>query len=200
MLYIISQILVCLAYVFAGITMIIKDRTKILIFNFTATVCFCLSYLCLFAWAGVAMNAVSILRNIVFFLITKYTANSKNQKWWEIGGLVLIQIIIVVCAIFTYKGFLSLMPIFAAALYTYCIWQKNNLVFKIISMTNSAMWIAYNVYVNSIMGIILESIMIICGIVGLIKLSISAKKEKENKENEEKEVVENGTSETGESC
>ncbi len=200
MLYILSQILVCLAYVFAGVTMIIKDRTKILIFNFTATACFCLSYLCLFAWAGVAMNAVSILRNIVFFLITKYTANSINQKWWEIGGLVFIEIIIVICAVFTYDGFLSLMPIFAAALYTYCIWQKNNWVFKIISMTNSVMWIAYNAYVNSIMGIVLESIMIMCGIVGLIKLANSKKQKNANKENEEKEVIKNGTGETGESC
>lgn len=195
MLYILSQILICLAYVFAGITMIIKNRTKILIFNLSATVCFCLSYLCLFAWSGVAMNAVSVLRNIVFFLITKYTANSKNSKLWEVAGLIFIFATIGVCSIFTYEGILSLMPIFASLFYTYCIWQKNNYVFKALSMTNSAFWIVYNVYVNSIMGVVFESIMIICGVVGLIKLIIESKKNKENiKENSD------GISETGESC
>ena len=85
------------------------------------------------------------------------------------------------------------MPIFAASFYTFGIWQKNNLVFKIIATVNSCLWVIYNIYVFSIMGIVFECIMIVCGIIGFIRY---VKTEKLKVENED---MKNGISEAGES-
>lgn len=177
MYYILSQILVCLAYFCFAMTLVTKNRTKIMIFNFCATTSFCLSYLFLFAWSGVVSNLISMLRNVVFFLITKYTASSKNTKLYELLGFIFIVLIYAISSIFTYDGVLSLMPIIASICYTYGIWQTNNLVYKIITILNSVFFVIYNAYVNSIMGVVFESVIIVCGIIATIKQYGPRKKE-----------------------
>ena len=60
--------------------------------------------------------------------------------------------------------------------YTYSIWQKSTKVYKICGIPIGILWIIYNTYVKSILGIILESIILICSITGYI-LEIKRKNE-----------------------
>lgn len=76
---------------------------------------------------------------------------------------------------FTYDGFLSLLSVFATMLYTYSIWQKKTSIYKILGLPIGILWIAYNIYIMSIFGIILETILTISAIYGYFK-------EKKNKQ------------------
>ena len=80
-------------------------------------------------------------------------------------------------AIFTYNGFLSLLSIFATMLYTYSVWQKKTIVYKICGIFVSILWILYNIYVMSLFGIILESILLIASATGYF-IELKSKKNK----------------------
>ena len=84
-----------------------------------------------------------------------------------------------ICAAFTFEGFLSLFSIFATMVYTYSVWQKNIKVYKFAGILVSVCWITYNLYVKSVFGVILESALLICTIIGCIR-EVRREKTQEN--------------------
>ena len=82
--------------------------------------------------------------------------------------LIFLYILCIISAVYTYEGFLSLLSVFATMIYTFSIWQKNTTVYKICGIPIGILWIAYNLYVKSLFGIILESIILVCSILGYI--------------------------------
>ena len=164
--YWISQLFVLIAYILCGLTFFVKKKGYILIISTGVCVSFSVAYLFASAWTGIAMNIVSLIRNLIFFLVAKYA--SKN-KMLNILQLMFILFLTGICAVFTYDGILSLTAVFAAAVYTYAVWCGNRKYYKIYAIISSLAWIVYNIFVNFIFGIILESIMVVCAVVGLIK-------------------------------
>ena len=53
-------------------------------------------------------------------------------------------------------------------LYTYSVWQKKTSIYKLLGIPVGILWILYNIYVQSIFGIILESLLLICSTTGYI--------------------------------
>ena len=62
-------------------------------------------------------------------------------------------------------------------LYTYSVWQKKTIVYKICGIFVSILWILYNIYVMSLFGIILESILLIASATGYF-IELKSKKNK----------------------
>lgn len=164
--YCISQFFVLLAYILCGATFFVKKKGYVLIISTGVCASFSVAYLFVSAWTGIAMNIVSFIRNLTFFLVAKYASKNKAMN---ILQLVFILFLTGICAVFTYDGLLSLAAVFAAALYTYAIWTSNRRHYKIYAIASSLAWIVYNFFVNFILGIILESVMVVCAIVALIK-------------------------------
>lgn len=67
---------------------------------------------------------------------------------------------------FTYEGFLSLLSVFATMLYTYSVWQKKTIVYKLCGIPIGILWVLYNLYVKSIFGVILEAILLVSSSIG----------------------------------
>ena len=82
---------------------------------------------------------------------------------------------IIISTVFTYDGYLSLLSVFATMIYTYSVWQKKTIVYKLLGIPVGVLWILYNIYVKSIFGVILESILLIASITGYIA-ELSGKK------------------------
>ena len=89
-----------------------------------------------------------------------------NKK--DIIILVILYVISSILAIFTYNGFLSLLSVFATMLYTYSVWQKKTNIYKLLGIPIGILWILYNIYIKSIFGVILESILLICSTTGYV--------------------------------
>ncbi len=176
MAYIISQIFVCLSYALLGITYFLKNRKFILCFSLLAVCCNGLAFFFLKAWSGLAMSAFAILRNVVFLIQNR---NGKSDKikaidWVILTGLVAVS---VVSAVFTYDGIGSMLSVVATLTYTVSIWQKNPLVYKILGLAASILWIAYGIYILSIFSIILESVLLIAELVGIIRHKLKEKQQ-----------------------
>ena len=173
--YILSQVFIIFNYIFLIITYQLKDRNKILLFNICSLMSAGLSYVCLSAYTGIAMVIIAILRNVLFIINEKKNGISKNITKNDIYMLIVIYILTIIFAMFTYDGFFSLMSVFATALYTYSVWQKNTKVYKWLGAPISIIWIIYNIHIKSLFGIILEIILMSSAIIGLIREEKNAK-------------------------
>lgn len=162
--YLLSQICVILAVVLLGTTYLIKDKRIILLMSILIASLYGTQYLLLGAISGFFMNLVSIVRNIWFYI------NAKNKKKNGIIVLIVLYIIAIVLGVFSFKSIFSILPIIATMLYTYSIWQDNIKVYRWLAIPVSISWIVYNVYSNTLFGIITESILLIIEIIGVIRL------------------------------
>lgn len=168
--YVISQIFVCISYAFLMATYFIKDYKSVLLFNLASIVFLASGYAFLNAVSGFASSCISTARNIalyIHFLITKNN-NQNKMSIFKIVVFVIITIVTIVVAIFTYENAFSLLPIVATVLFTYGICQNSSLIYKILGVPVSILWLIYNIFVFSLFGIILESITLVCVIAGLI--------------------------------
>ena len=164
--YILSQFFVLLAYIMCGATFFVKKRNYVFMLSTGVCLSFSVAYIFLSAWTGIAMNIISILRNLIFFLVAKYAMGNKKLNYFQ---LALILVLMAVFAVVTYDGILSLAAVFASAIYTYAVWNEKSKYYKIYAIASSLAWIIYNFFINSILGIILESVMVVCAIIGLVK-------------------------------
>ena len=163
--YIISQILTLILYSFLGISYLQKNRNKVLILNIIVDVLHIVAMCLLKGYSGAAMGLVSLYRDI-FLLIYSRKKNSKNR---DIFILITSVILIIIFSFVTYNGIFSMLSIVATLITTFAIWQKNVKYYKFFGIISSLLWILYNVFVFSVVGIVLESIILIFSIIGYIK-------------------------------
>lgn len=166
--YILSQIFTIINYTLLGLTYYAKDRKKILIISFLSIIANGVAYILLSAWTGLAMCIVALIRNVIFILDERRNGKKDTINKKDIIILIVLYLITIISTIFTYDGFLSLLSVFATSIYTYSVWQKKPSMYKILGIPGGILWILYNIYIKSIFGIILESILLICSISGYI--------------------------------
>lgn len=165
--YTMSQVLIVIVYALICITYFLKNRNRILIINILAHICQAFSFLLLNGLTGVAMNFVYIIRDSFFVIDEKNRkSNHLNKKDYII---LLILILIIIClTCLNYNGLGSLLSVVATIISTIAIWQKKTKYYKLLGIPVSIAWLGYYIFLKSLFGIILESILLICIIVGFI--------------------------------
>lgn len=173
--YILSQIFIIINYIFLVITYQSKSRKNILIFNFGALIASALSYIFLSAYSGLAMTIVATIRNIIFIIDEKINGKREKNSTKDYIILIILYLISIISGILTYNGILSMMSVIATMLYTYSVWQKNTKIYKILGIPVGIIWIVYNIYIFSVFGIILETILAVSAIIGYVKERMDGK-------------------------
>lgn len=166
--YIISQVFAILMYVLLASTYYLKSRKAVLIINILSMIAQAISFIYLKAYTGLAMDIVAIIRNIVFMIDEKKNGKREQNTKKDVIILALLYIITILLSIFTYNGLPSLFSVLGTFLYTYSVWQKNTNTYKLLGIPTSVSWIAYNIYIKSIFGGILESIVLVCSGIGYL--------------------------------
>lgn len=166
--YILSQVFTIIMYSVLGVTYYVKDRTKILILSIISNTSCGIAYLLLHGWSGVAMCILAVFRETVNIIDEKKNGKRDYINSFDVIFLIFLYLLCIISAVYTYEGFLSLLSVFATMIYTFSIWQKNTTVYKICGIPIGILWIVYNLYVKSLFGIILESIILVCSILGYI--------------------------------
>ena len=177
--YILSQVFTIIMYTLLGTTYFVKSRKTILFLSFASLFSEMIAFAFLQAWTGLAMCIVAIIRNIVFLIDEK--KNVKNDKITkkDIYILIAIYVITIILTIPSYAGFLSLFSVLATSIYTYSIWQKKVIIYKLFGVVSSIVWILYHVYTMNISAIILEGSLLIASACGYILERNKLKKVKE---------------------
>lgn len=166
--YILSQVFTIINYIFLGTTYYLKNRKAILVISVLSAISMACAYVFLEAYTGLAMCAVSIIRNLIFIIDEK--KNGKSDKIFKKDVVILITLYLLafMSTIFTYNGLGSLLSVFATLVFTYAVWQKHTKIYKILGIPTSLLWISYNIYIKSIAGIALECVILICSITGYV--------------------------------
>ena len=171
-IYIISQVITVIYYGVLSSSYLLKKREKILFANFIADIGQTIAMYMLNGYTGAAMAVITMLRDLTFLFQEK-----KKNKKLDMPILIVSIKLIIVLTIFTYNGPLSLLSVGATLITTFALWQKNVKRYKLLGIIAGLMWLAYNIFIVSIMGIILESILVICSIIGFIKDNAGLEKE-----------------------
>lgn len=131
-----------------------KNRKKMILAKLSADIFWVLHYCCLGAIAGMIPNFVGIFREVVFI-------NRKTKKW---ANLIIWPIVFIfincVLSIITFEEWIDLLPISASIFVTISLWIDNTKLTKLISVPISMMFLIYDLYVGSYVGVLNEIIAI----------------------------------------
>ena len=105
-----------------------------------------------------AMCFVAIIRNLLF-------TKDKNSTF----NLILIFVLTLIASIFIFNSYFCLFNIIATLIYTYALWQKNTKIYKLLGIIVNGLMIIYDIYIQSILGVILISVAFISSLVGFFK-------------------------------
>lgn len=165
--YILSQILTISAYILLIRTYFLKNKRRITVLSAVSMVLTACAYVCLSAWTGFAMALVAILRNSYILWQESHPSHAALTKR-DYMFLVAVFIAIVLVTIPAYDGPLSLLPLFSTSIYTYSLWQKNLKIYKFCGIPVELFGTAYNVFIGSIFGTIMEAALLVATIIGFI--------------------------------
>ena len=155
----------------------LKTRKQILLFQTLGSSLWLVSYLLLGTWAGVYINGIFLIRNVIFYF-------RKDKKWAQ--SIAWLPIMVVACIIagsLGYKTPWDLLPVAGAVIGTFSMYMSNENMLRILKLGESPCWLIYNSSIPSIGGIICEVCSLTSLIVGLIryrKMGFSNKNKEES--------------------
>ncbi|MGM9668004.1 MAG: YgjV family protein [Eubacteriales bacterium] len=138
------------------------DKKKLLFIQTLATALICLQYLLIGAYSGFALNAVCIVRNILYY--------HRDKK--ILSGLwlpILFVFIMAGVSLFSWDGYHSLLIVLGLMINTVCMGVCNAQNLRKSVLITCPLVIIYNLFERSYSGIISESISFISAIIGIIR-------------------------------
>ena len=123
----------CLIMVLIGF---LKKKNQILIAQCVQCLFMGVGNLTLGGVSGFVCNVVTILRNLVF-------VKCKNTTFLKVF-FILLQLVLSIGTLSA--GFISWLPLMAAALFTWCMDTKSAAKLKICILCTQVMWLAYDLY------------------------------------------------------
>lgn len=153
--YLISQIVGFIAFVISLIAYHRKKKEKIFKTMMLANLLDITHYLLLGAYSCCLTKVIALVRNEIIIL------KEKKEKLNNKVVLIALFIIYLISGLITYENIYSVLPILAAIIYLYFVWNGDELKVKKIAFYCYFLWLLYNICVFSIAGIISNCVSII---------------------------------------
>lgn len=144
----------------------------------TSNILMGLGFILLNAWVGLAMCCVAICRDVVSEILNRMRSEENRLKTTGLDwGLLAIWVTaLITLTVITENGWVTWFALFATLTFTISIWQKNVLIYKILGILVGVFWIIYNIGVESVFGIFLESVLLFGVMIGLIRFLFNKKR------------------------
>lgn len=157
-----AQIVGICALILSTLSFQLKTRKQILIAQIFTVVMFSLHFAMLGAVTGAAMNATSIVRNIVFY--------NRDKKFFSgnIWVAIFVAVNIIVGAIF-WQDWTSLLCISAMAINTVSMSLKDPQHVRAVMLASSPFFLVYSILTYSVGGTVNELIAGTSGVIALIR-------------------------------
>ena len=124
-MYILSQILVCIADLFYVISMLNKNKKGLVFYLIISDILFASHYLCLGGYTGAATIFVDVVYLIIMYLLEK-----KNKPKYNICVTLAAMAITMVLSVLTWNTALSLLPMFSMLIYLTTMIFSNVVIVK----------------------------------------------------------------------
>ena len=162
-----------LAFITLIISICIKDRKRSLCVQslnclFEAIYNFIIS-----AFTGAFLSIINLIRSFLFINKKKF-----SKRVYLIMLIVFESIIIINC-LYTWQGFISLLPTIGSMIRSYCLWQSNMKLVRISGITTGILYGSYYIYYHSWFMVLGDFILLLTGIYTLYKNDIRRKSNNE---------------------
>ena len=159
-----------LAFITLIISICIKDRKKSLCVQslnclFEAIYNFIIS-----AFTGAFLSIINLIRSFLFINKKKF-----NKRLYLIMLIIFESIIIINC-LYTWQGFISLLPTIGSIIRTYCLWQSNMKLVRISGITTGLLYGSYYIYYSSWFMVLGDVVLLVTGIYVLLKNDIKRRR------------------------
>lgn len=159
-----------LAFITLIISICIKDRKKSLCVQslnclFEAIYNFIIS-----AFTGAFLSIINLIRSFLFINKKKF-----SKRVYLIMLIVFESIIIINC-LYTWQGFISLLPTIGSIIRTYCLWQSNMKLVRISGITTGLLYGSYYIYYSSWFMVLGDVVLLVTGIYVLLKNDIKIRR------------------------
>ena len=172
-MYILSQVLVCIADLFYVLSMLNSKKKGLVFYLLVSDVLFASHYMCLGGWTGASIIFVDVVYLLIMYILEKKEKTKNN-----LITTVFAMIITVVLAVLTWDTALSLLPTFSMLLYLVGMIFTSTIFVKIGSFLRNTLNVVYMFILASYLGVGLEVCLMISAIVGII---LDSKRQKLNK-------------------
>lgn len=169
-MYLVAQIIGMIAFLVSIMSYHRKNKQGILSSVVLSNILNLIHYLLLQAYSGCITKVLAIFRDS--FILIK----DKNQKLTKIWFLLIFILLYLIALIFTYDGIFSIFPLIAAIIYMIVEWNGNELAIKKIAFICYFLWLGYNIFVFSIVGVVSNVVAIISTLIALINEKNSVNK------------------------
>ena len=158
-----GQIISIIAMAVTIVSFQMKTKKQILILQTAGSALFLTSFILLESWTAVCLNAVFVVRNIVFYFGT-------DKKWGQHKiWLFVIMAAVIAAGALSYRSYVDLLPIVGSIFGTVAAYVQKENLFRLLKLGDSPCWLIYNCTVPSTGGIICEVFNIISIVVGLFR-------------------------------
>ena len=154
-IYIISQVFGFISFLINLIAYHRNKKKKIFKTMVLANIFDILHYMFLKAYSGCGAKILALIRNLIIII------KEKNKKINNNIVLGLLFIAYVSLGILTYNNIFSLLPIIAAIVYLYIVWNGDELKIKKVAFYCYFLWLIYNICVFSISGVVSNCVSIV---------------------------------------
>lgn len=150
-----------------------KESKKLFLVQIISTMVFSVHYLLLAidnpsANTGMILNLAGMIRAVFLFF-----GERKWARHWV--SLVCVTLLMAVCGVVTWEGWISLLPTAAMVIGTPFFWTRNGKTLRLAQLFFiSPCWLTYNALVLSIAGVLTECFNIISVLVSLCRFRLKA--------------------------
>lgn len=172
-MFILSQILVCIADLFYIISMLNKKKKGLVFYLIISDILFASHYLCLQGYTGAATIFVDVVYLAIMYILEKKD-KTKYNTIVTIGAMA----ITIILSILTWGGAISLLPMFSMLIYLTTMIFSNVVIVKSGALIRNCLNVIYMFILASYFGAGLEICLMFSAIVGIF-LNIKDKKQKQ---------------------
>ncbi len=169
---IIAQSLGIVAFLIAVLSFQRKTQRGIMTMQIFSCFCFTVHFLILGVMGGFILNLIAFFRSIVYSL-------RKTHKWAASLVWVYIFIPLVLASgaysLFFAEGASALLPTIGMIITTFAGRMKKASAVRVLTLTNSPLWLIYNIIEGSLGGVMTEIVSICSIIIGILRLDIKKK-------------------------
>ncbi len=143
-----------------------KDRRTLLMLSIVECILFAVQYFLLGSMTGAIINIVGILRSSTFMY------KDKNKFMNSYVMPTIIHALYFFNAIFTWEGWITMVPTIASFLKCHTLWQNNTKTIRKNGIPIQILWLIYAIYLNSYVSIFFQIVLIISIAVAIVRLDI----------------------------
>ena len=162
-MFVLSQILVCIADLFYVISMLNKNKKGLVFYLIVSDILFASHYLCLGGYTGAATIFVDVV-----YLAIMYILEKKEKTKYNIHVTISAMIITIILSILTWNTALSLLPMFSMLIYLTTMIFSNIVIVKTGALIRNTLNVIYMFLLASYFGATLEICLMISAIIGIL--------------------------------